>query len=230
MWTTEQMNRILLLLTGLLVLLVFMDVQARRHYRQISGVGESVRPLPPVTDEFPPLKGSIEEILGSEDGAVDPDAGLPVFEDRSEHSLRPVDEKLVHLYFIRYRGSRSEIVRLQRIMKSPVGPIDALKLLRNGPLPGEKGILNAFDQKIVINSLTVRDGIALLDVGEEMGRMSGRVVRDRLDQIAFTLLQYPNIRGIRLTIDGKSLRSLGQERIPVPEIIVQPDRPVADYP
>jgi hypothetical protein len=218
MWTTEQMNRILLLLTGLLVLLVFMDVQARRHYRQISGVGESVRPLPPVTDEFPPLKGSIEEILGSEDGAVDPDAGLPVFEDRSEH------------YFIRYRGSRSEIVRLQRIMKSPVGPIDALKLLRNGPLPGEKGILNAFDQKIVINSLTVRDGIALLDVGEEMGRMSGRVVRDRLDQIAFTLLQYPNIRGIRLTIDGKSLRSLGQERIPVPEIIVQPDRPVADYP
>lgn len=266
--STEQSNRIILLLFGALVLLVFMDAQARRHYRSLTeeraelpeisspavrSVPSRVQETVPSLPSAPVLKASAESILGGEMDrfpsatdrkertnlknvgeeepgwkALDDSIGAGHESDPGAKTTPPPDT--IGLYYIRFASGRSRLVRVHR--KYDLDHMDyrhVLDLLQKGPEPRERGLLNAFDARIPIRSVSVENKIATINLGEAVGRMGRSIVRDRLDQMVLTLTQFPEIRGVSLRVEGKVIREIGSAHIPVPSVLRAPARPVEDF-
>lgn len=219
---TEITNRALLVLFGLFLLLVFMDFQAKRHYRSM-GLPEKFRLEKPITDRGLPsaeiTKRTARDIFEKADEGLT--KGVAALEN--ELKLRPLveEKKEVVLHFIRFRGGKSELVRVVRKLDEPAGPREVLELLREGPR-GEKGLINAFDS--VIHDLRIENGIAIVDLDERVGRMGPRVIRDRIDQITATLMQFPQIKGVKLLVNGRPVQTLGSEQLEIPSVLGLPDR------
>lgn len=233
------MNRIIALLVGLLVLLIFMDVQAKRHRTNTSlkrGIPDdpALRLYPSAEEpeeSIAPLKGSVESIFTQPADQEFPLSNTVSSQEEADPvRLKPLEENELLLYFVRFRKSRSEMVRVKRKTDGSVSLADVLRLLGEGPRVDERGLLNTFSSNIRIHSAKLHDGIAMVDVSEEIGRNGEHVIRDRLAQLALTLFQFPEVRGIRLFVDGEPVRKLGSSGYPVPELILQPNRKIASYP
>ncbi|MBI3394510.1 MAG: GerMN domain-containing protein [Spirochaetia bacterium] len=234
---TEATNRGLLVLTGLFLLLVFMDTQARRHYRSLlpkqNGIERSVSDAVresglPGTDT---IKSGAKSIFEQADDAVRPElsalkaAGMEAAGSPRLKALSETNE--VSLYFIRFRGGRSELVRVKRRIDSVPTPATLLELLRQGPGSGERGLLNTFDANV--KGVSVENGIATVDLDERAGRMGQRVIKDRLDQMTMTLSQLPGIKGVRVLINGRQVETLGADRFRLPSVLRKPERFVSDF-
>ena len=234
MFTTEQMNRIVLMMAGLLLLLVFMDHQARRHYEKAAFRPDTYAGYDgaeKVKQSVEPIRASVDEIFGSP--AVNSPEDYSIQNNPSEFNikLRPLETSSVDLYFIRFKSSQSEMVRVRRDVKTEKISISGLiALLQKGPLPGERGLLNAFDESIRVHSAVMKDGIVTLDVDEGMGSMGEYVIEDRLAQISLTLFQFPEVQGIHLLLNGKNVTTIGSAKVKIPEIITMPQRKVIFYP
>ncbi len=219
---TELSNRAILVLFGLFLLLVFMDFQARRHYKNL-GLPEKFRLDQPISGLGLPssdvTRRAARDIFDKADDGLT--RGVAAVE--GELKLKPLveEKKDVVLHFIRFRGGKSELVRVIRKLDKPAGPREVLELLREGPR-GEKGLINAFDS--VVNDLRMENGIAVVDLDERVGRMGPRVIRDRLDQITATLMQFPQIKGVKILVNGKPVHTLGAEQLEIPSVLGLPDR------
>ncbi len=307
-----QSNRILLILAGVLVLLIFMDFQARRHYSALaeavgtSQAGAARERLEQAANSLgEPIQIQAEALLGAADDqrveiiedvrssaedavasgresigealnetleeALSEDnlrevageaAGLartagesaadlarsrnlnpgeapamnPVADRRAAATVQPPEQ--IYLYFIRFRNSRSELVRVSRPANSFALAADgALNLeellagLKRGPTPHETGLINTFDRRIAIKSARLNrdNGLLELDVSESIGRLGKHVIRDRLDQLAFTLTQFSEIGGVRLRVDGKPVRTIGSQGFAVPSILRPSNRIYHNY-
>ncbi|MDH5655733.1 MAG: GerMN domain-containing protein [Spirochaetia bacterium] len=244
MFSTEQMNRIVLMMAGLLMLLVFMDHQARRHNgNQFSmGSGDYLPPsgklnqkleqaVDSIQSPLEPIRAPLEEILNT------PAEKLPIVNSTYNNpsttriKLRSLETSTVDLYFIRFKSSDSEIVRVRRsVPNSDISIYALVNLLQKGPLPEERGLLNAFDEKIRVHSAVLENGIVTIDADEAIGAMGAHVIHDRLAQISLTLFQFPEVQGIRLFVNGRPVSSLGSAKVKIPAIMAMPDRKISFYP
>lgn len=230
---------------GILILLVFMDTQARKHFQSIQETGVSAeRELSPVVQEGKKILSPVltpDEVQFEKDYNESMDARLS--RANSESSLQdpdsqknlqsanaPVAPEKVDLYYIRFQGKNSVLVRVSRKYNGEVLDYrEVLNLLKNGPELSHRGLLNAFDSRMEVHSVTLRDGIAYVDLNEAISRMNARIIKDRIDQMLFTLFQFESIKGVRLFVNGRSVSSLGSEGVRVPEILGRPDRPTYPY-
>jgi spore germination protein GerM len=241
------------MMTGAFVLLVFMDVQAAKHYKSVHGqvstvnsgksdsenaaasenpVGEfdAQAVLRPVKDalkidqaieEYKAVSGDVKKnaVKETQDSVKAASSQIKKIEIKSDS---------YYLYFIRYNGGRSELVRVER--KSASGKVridDLLKALQEGPAVRERGILNAFDSRIKILGAKLERGILEINVSSEFDRMGKRIIQDRLDQLVLTLVQFPEIRGVKLLMDGKQVKSLSGSDIKIDKVIGPPTRKVS---
>jgi len=186
-------------MVGLLILLIFMDMQARRHYRTISSSEENASDIKQKSKEKSERKKAAE--LFASDDEPDIDSGKSVKEIAS-----PV-HGTIFVYYIRFRGGKSELVRVKR--SGVKTPYTAIRLLQKGPLGQETGLLNPFDSSIKVNSIAIKDNKALIDLSESMTSMSAPVISDRIDQIVFTLTQFPEVKAVSFYIEGKPVRKIG---------------------
>ncbi len=291
-----QSNRILLILVGTLVLLLFMDFQARRHFESVAGapadrLNQSVEALSTIDTQ--PIRESADEILNgasemvgeysgqageaardgieyagdaARNGAADAIQGAAAgageaagdlidaagqetaghvrprnVEALNEVSLRPLDtvtlkDEHIELFFIQFRNGRSRLIRVHRpVPKSAVRDGEritlatVLDLLRRGPELRERGLLNMFDDGIQIRSMRLDNGVLVLDLNDRIGRMGAHVIRDRLDQLLFTVTRFAEVRGVKLLVDGREIHSLGSGKIDVPAVMKPSDRTFYDY-
>lgn len=225
-----------------------MDIQARVHYRQISrntneqlpGIlsGVELEEVIPSGSDVSPLLEQVElegqEILQSAVEEIPMEDKSPVAREQSSASIReaaPSVEFTYYLYYLKFRGKRSNLVRVSRTMTQNLNLQRILEELKKGPHIREKGLLNAFDDNIEIRSVRYdsRTGLVVIDVNDSIDRMGERIVRDRMDQLLFTVNQFPEVRGIRLLINGKPVSSLSGGAIHLPEVITKSDRKVLDY-
>ena len=117
----------------------------------------------------------------------------PIAPDQIAHRL-----PYYWLYFIRFSGKKSKLIRVKR-PHSP-GPLllsQVLQTLRRGPSIHEKGLLNNFDHHIKVNQVRRIGSVVLLDLNSALGRMGLHVIHDRLEQIAHTLAQFPQISHVK---------------------------------
>tara|TARA_B100000965_G_scaffold287208_1_gene244984 strand:- start:61 stop:579 length:519 start_codon:yes stop_codon:yes gene_type:complete len=143
----------------------------------------------------------------------------------------PPTERGYHLFFLRFDGSKSRIVRVSRSASGPVTYMDLLQALRSGPGDQETGLLTAVDRTIKIHSVEEEDGVITVDLGGGIHRMGASIIRDRVHQICFTLFQFSNIKAVRILVDGAKPDYLGTgaERLKLPEYLGYPDRKIQIY-
>ena len=177
------------------------------------------------------------EILGAQATSTQASAILNGSAQKGNNLKSPsiAPEQITHplpyywLYFIRFSAQKSKLIRVKR-PHSP-GPLrlsQVLQALGKGPSIHEKGLLNNFDHHIKVNHLERRGQAVLLDLNPALGRMGVHVIDDRLEQIAHTLTQFPQIRHVKITIDGQSPRYIGEAKVLLPQEL-RPQRPSSPF-
>jgi len=199
----ENANKLLLVLLALLVGFVFMDMQARSRKSAVSSA-ELEKRLQPVTE----VKVRPVNIDRSGPPQIIQGALLKAAQEAP---------RTITLYYIRFRPGQiktyeTELVRLDRELGEKENPdlSGILEMLRQGPLPTERGLISAFDERTQILSARKEGSCAVLEVDSTLGRLGNHVIRDRLDQIVFTLTEIPGIDCVRFLADGVALTRLGQ--------------------
>ncbi|GBF49186.1 sporulation and spore germination [Leptospira ryugenii] len=145
-----------------------------------------------------------------------------------------VNAGFVPIYFLKFYGqgkhSQSNLVKVMREF-SGGDPIPfVLEQLQIGPIAEEKqkGILSAIPKRMRYESqYRLEDGILHLSFSKELGiGGSPEILKDRLDQITFSLVGNYGIKGVVLYIDNLRLRSLGGDGMSLPDVLVKNNRKV----
>lgn len=92
--------------------------------------------------------------------------------------------------------------------------ISSIKKLIEGPSLTfkDKGFQSAIPEKMKINSMRIKNGIAIIDVNSDFKINSvGDFLVARLNQLYLTLTQFPEIKGIIVTIDGQKSDTPGND-------------------
>lgn len=224
---TLHTNRVLLTMTGISVLLVFMDLQAGRQLKdRVESVPEKILSVQSITREE--LQGARRQITEASDhlpetldkipvpakipsGVPGPvkQSAMSIFQGVTQQTKALArDEKLSvnggwDLFFIEYKGKESALVRVRRKWPGDTVTVRAvLQYLQKGPNGAESGLLNAFEN-VRIGPSSLKDGILTVECDSGLLRMSSHVIQDRVDQIVYTMTQFREIKGVRLTVEGQ---------------------------
>ncbi|MCB1303573.1 MAG: GerMN domain-containing protein [Leptospiraceae bacterium] len=177
-----------------------------------------------------PVKKPIDEILNSR--MQDPSQKIVPEQLQSETRVSlPQGAQDYHLYFLRFNGNHSQIVRVSRAAKKPITYLALLQDLQDGPREQETGLLTAVDHSIKFNGVSESDGVVTVDLGNSIHRMGSAVIRDRIHQICLTLFQFSSVKAVRILVDGKKPEYLGsgKDRLKLPEYLGYPDRKIQVY-
>ncbi|TGL64051.1 GerMN domain-containing protein [Leptospira sarikeiensis] len=141
----------------------------------------------------------------------------------------------VKLYFLKFYGkgnkSHSRLVQIKRRFEQGDKILFIMKELTKGPVQEEKsqGVLNALPNRMEYSKeYSVENGILKLSLGPDFEAGAGpELLKDRVDQICYSILENSELRGIRLYINGKQVRSLGGVGLPIPEVLTKNPRKIA---
>ncbi|WCL47950.1 GerMN domain-containing protein [Leptospira sp. GIMC2001] len=190
---------------------------------------EIPKPIPIEETDYKPIWDD-EDVAVKELNALVEEDEIPVIDDSSA-----VASSHVNIYFIKFFGSdnkaESRLVKVPRKLPKGADPIEfTLSELKKGPSAEEKekGVLNALPTNFsYAKSYKLENGILKIDLGGSFEYGAGpEILKDRMDQIAFSLIGISSIRGIQFTLDQKKVTSLGGDGIPVPIVLSKRDRRV----
>jgi hypothetical protein len=92
----------------------------------------------------------------------------------------------------------------------------AVEQLLAGPRAADGGLATAVPDATRLLGLSVRDGVATVDLSGEFASGGGSLsMQARLAQLVYTLTQFPTATRVRLELDGKAITTLGGEGIAV---------------
>ena len=129
------------------------------------------------------------------------------------------------LYFIQYVKKKNVLIATKRWhKKNPLRLTEVLRQLKQGATQKERALLNNFTPDIPIHSVEIAGDAVILNLGQGMARYGSHVIQDRLDQVIYTLTQFPEIRSVRILIEGKRHPFLGD--IPIESYLVRRNREV----
>ncbi|MBM9547212.1 GerMN domain-containing protein [Leptospira sp. 201903074] len=144
------------------------------------------------------------------------------------------DAGYLSVYFLKFYGtgknSQSQLVKLSR--EFPGGdPIPFLfQELTKGPNPEEKGkgVLSALSKRIRMEpNYRLENGILHISVSEDISYGgSMEILKDRLDQIVFTMVGNFGIKAVVLYSNGERIRTLGSDGLTIPEVLAKSQRKV----
>ena len=164
---------------------------------------------------------------------------LPEISERTVDKPSGKDPNLVGMktsgvFFLKFttKGKRvtSTLIRVSRPLKGRLKDRiwAVLGELAKGPGPEEssKGIISGFPPGFKFRKkIKLSEGILYISLPrsfeEETG---GELMKDRLDQLVFTLTDFPEVRGVVILIEEKRVRFLGTDMYEIPDLIRRGDR------
>lgn len=189
-------------------------------------------------DHFKPqfIQAEAEEDFESLENAV---SDLPVFSESNGRTLKashlvpevdtPEPETVQGIYFLKFFGSgnytQSRLVRVQRTFRGDLKKRirQALKALSSGPTAEEqkKGVISGLPERYEFGKkIRFRKGILHISLNETFTEEAGLdLMQDRIDQLCFSLLEFPEIKGVSIYVNGRKERYLGRDRLRIPSII-----------
>ncbi len=154
---------------------------------------------------------------------------VPTNEEVHENDIFASTETLQGIYFIKFyqvnQNTRSKLVKVQRIVKGSLKKRIklALKELKTGPKTEEleKGVLTSLPNKFSYNKkFKLIDGVLHISFDESFEKNASKeLMQDRIDQLSFTLLEFKEIKGIKLYINETEIRELGKDKLSIPVVI-----------
>lgn len=127
-----------------------------------------------------------------------------------------IKEVKVKSFFISVNEDSGKIkyIPFERSVPSGNDLREALVMLSRGLSREEekKGFLSSIPKTMKVNSAEIRGGIAVIDVSADISHEAfGDIALSRVNQIYYTARQFPGVKGISITINGKKVNSIGQD-------------------
>lgn len=154
---------------------------------------------------------------------------VPSSEEIYENDIFASGETFQGIYFIKFyqvnQNSRSKLVKVQRKLKGNLKKRIKLALnqLKKGPSSDEleKGVLTSLPNKFTYNKkFKLIDGVLHISIDENFEKNASKeLMQDRIDQLSFTLLEFKEIKGIKLYINETEIRELGKDKLSIPVVI-----------
>lgn len=142
--------------------------------------------------------------------------------EHAEELYRPVvfscadEEQYITLYF--YDEYALRLVPVSRCIKSTQAPLQAaVSELIKGPCR-QSGLSRTIPKDTHIK-VTLQDGIAVLDLPEDLSRLGdSKQNRGIIDSLILTASQFPSVEGVRFLIEGSSARIFGMEGVIINDV------------
>jgi spore germination protein GerM len=124
------------------------------------------------------------------------------------------EKKKVKLYYLVY-SDRTGKISPGSVIREVTGadPLAAaLGELVKGLSPSEekKGLITAMPEGLKVRSVAVKNGIAEIDMSSEFAENAqGDFITGRLNQLFYTAIQFPGVKGISVRMNGKPFSTIG---------------------
>ncbi len=125
------------------------------------------------------------------------------------------------LYFIKYveKNEKLVLVKVERNIPLSDTPLtDTINLLLEGPNPSEekKGITSVFWSSTKLRKAKIKNNIAYLDFNSEIETGVGiSMLQARLYQIVYTATQFPEVKSVKILINGKKKNTFSTEGLSI---------------
>jgi hypothetical protein len=134
---------------------------------------------------------------------------------------RPLRTTRVYFLAAGQDGSAAVTAVERQIPQSDSPLRDALESLLTGPDPKDraKGLTTGIPPETRLRSVTVRDGIATVDLSESFRFTASGVegLTAELRQVVETAAEFPTVRTVQILIEGRKVQYLGTEGIRIDE-------------
>ncbi|MCS7204773.1 MAG: GerMN domain-containing protein [Leptospiraceae bacterium] len=224
----NQEDKTILILLTTAVLLIFLDIQAKKQQEFIKNnvkkvsvkelVESSKEALNQVQKEeyINKVKTMIEQNIPTEEilktiskikSLMSSNQLEQLYQKNKELLTLPIDQKEntnLKLYYLRFRDDKTtEIQEITRKIKGKITPAVALQILQKGPQEGEPNLVNAFYTNISIKNISYDEETKTFHLFFSLSFLSANsnVQRDRILQICHTIKQFPNIKNLIIWID-----------------------------
>ena len=137
-------------------------------------------------------------------------------------------EEYYGVYFLKFYNvngnPRSKLVKVQRKLEGSLKRKIklALKELSKGPRTEEqeKGVLSTLPKNFIYDKkIKLIDGIFHISLDSNFEENANKqILQDRLDQLTNTLFEFKELKGIKIYLNGEEIRSLGKDKLPIPEV------------
>jgi len=138
----------------------------------------------------------------------------------SDSLISPVS-KNVTIFFIKYDENSDKMVfsKVSRTLNKSLTPLlDTLKFLFEGPSSSEeeKQITSAIPGNVRVLNVTVKDGIATIDLSSNFAEGVGKeLMLARVYQIVYTATQFETVKAVKILIEGKTVTNLAGEGVDI---------------
>ncbi len=190
------------------------DSSIEKPYRPEKAIeGSQGSPSPPkdegtsVTEILPPSHSITSTTPESQEGAT------------SKSSSPPTRTRISKLYFLRIADNgKPELIATERQVSFRAAPLtETLKELLKGPTSAEKekGLSSLIPPGTEIKSVSIRDGIVYLDLGESFrfNPFGAEGYHAQVRQIVYTITEFPGIQGVQFLVEGRKLDYLSPEGV-----------------
>lgn len=125
-------------------------------------------------------------------------------------------EKKVKVFFLMFNEKSGRIIPVPAVreIKSSEELAAALKETIKGPSSAEekKGFVSALPKNVKVRKAVIKTDIADIDLSKEFADgIQGDAVAARVNQIFYTAVQFPGVKGIIIRINGKPVKTLGPD-------------------
>ncbi len=138
----------------------------------------------------------------------------------SKDVKKPVSEKLVKIYLIRFneKTERISLAPVMRRVNSDFLLRNALYELIRGPTESERGrgLLSAVPKNLRIRNIETKNRMVIIDFNDAIEKgANGSILLNRIDQIVFTATQFESINRIKIKINGRGKEFLGSDGLSI---------------
>jgi len=140
------------------------------------------------------------------------------------------------IFFLKFnsRGKHvtSSLVKVSRTLKGSLKKRvwNALEELAKGPTGEEesKGVISGLPPGFEFTKkIRLRDGILHITLPEEFEENTGKdLMKDRIDQLVYTVMEFPEVKGVKLNVEGKNSAYMGSDNLNIPGVLVKTERRV----
>jgi len=140
------------------------------------------------------------------------------------------------IFFLKFnsRGKyvTSSLVKIPRTLKGTLKKRvwNALEELAKGPTGEEesKGVISGLPPGFKFTKkIRLRDGILNITLPEGFEENTGKeLMKDRIDQLVYTVMEFPEVKGVKLNIEGKNATYMGSDNLNIPGVLVKTERRV----
>ena len=182
-------------------------------YRHGASLPKSPTPEVPPPEEKPSLPESHPEVP-KESPAAESQEG-----PATKSTVPPTRSRTSKLYFVRISETgKPELVAAERKITYHNAPLtETLKELLKGPIPAEKqrGISSLIPSGTEIKSVSIRDGIAFINLNEsfQFNPYGAEGYRTQVLQIVYTVTEFASIQGVQFLLEGRKVDYLSPEGV-----------------